>query len=93
MTLTSYFSRARLSVAPQPQPMSRSVIPGFEIQLAERQIDFGDLSLFERHVLTLEVRAAVCLRRIEEQPEELVGQVVVRLYVLEVRLQVPCCRW
>ena len=63
-------------------------MPGLQIQLAERQIDLGDLRLLQRHVLTLEVRAAVGLRRIQEKPEELVGQVVVRLHVLEVRLQV-----
>ena len=63
-----------------------------EAEFAQRQIDLGDLRLFERHVVALEVRAAVGLRRVEEQPEEVVGQVVVRLHVLEVRLQVLACR-
>ena len=87
MTLTSYFSSARLSVAPQPQPMSSKRHAGLQPQLAQRQIDLGDLCLFQRHVVALEVRAAVGLRRVQEQPEELIGQVVVRLHVLEVRLQ------
>ena len=59
--------------------------PGLQPQLAQRQIDLGDLRLFQRHVVALEVRAAVGLRRIEEEPEEVVRQVVVRLHVLEVR--------
>ena len=58
-----------------------------EAQLAERQVDLGDLRLLERHVVALEVRAAVRLGRVEEEPEEVVGQVVVRLNVLEVGLQ------
>ena len=32
-TLTSYFSMARRMVAPQPQPMSSSVIPGSSFSL------------------------------------------------------------
>ena len=78
-------------VAPQPQPTSSSVMPGLQAELAERQIDLGDLCLFQRHVVALEVGAAVGLRRIEEEPEEVVGQVVMRLDVLEVRLQVWVC--
>ena len=58
-----------------------------QTQLAQRQIDLGDLRVLERHVLAIEVGAAVGLRRIEKQPKELIGQVVVRLYVLEVGLQ------
>ena len=91
MTLTSYFSMARIIVEPQPQPMSSSVIPGSQAQLAQRQVDLGELRLFERHVVALEVRAAVGLRRVQEQPEEVVGQVVVRLHVFEVRLQISLC--
>ena len=63
-----------------------------EAQLAQRQVDLGELRFFQRHVVALEVGAAVGLRRVEEQPEEVVGQVVVRLDVLEVRFQVtPAC--
>ena len=62
-----------------------------QAELAEGQVDLGDLGLFERHVVALEVRAAVGLRRIQEEPEEVVGQVVVRLDVLEVRLAGPGC--
>ena len=61
--------------------------PGLQGQLAQRQIDLGDLRLLQRHVVALEIRAAVGLRRIEEEPEEIVGQVVMGLHVLEVRLQ------
>ena len=67
--------------------MSSSVMPGLQPELAQRQVDLGDLRLFQRHVVALEVGAAVGLGRIEEQPEEVVGQVVVRLYVLEMRFQ------
>ena len=61
---------------------------GLEAELAKGEVDLGELRLLERHVVALEVRAAVGLRRVEEQPEEVVGQVVMRLDVLEVRLQV-----
>ena len=33
MTLTSYFSTARMMVEPQPHPMSSSVMPGFSPSL------------------------------------------------------------
>ncbi len=84
-TLTSYFSIARFMVAPQPQPTSSSVIPGSQSQLAQRQVDLGDLRLFQSHVVALEVGAAVGLRRVEKQPKEVVGQVVVSLHVVEMR--------
>ena len=84
-TLTSYFSMARRTVAPQPQPMSSSVIPGSRLQLAQRQVDLGDLRLFQRHVVTLEVRATVGLGGVQEQPEEVVGQIVVGLHVPKMR--------
>jgi hypothetical protein len=63
---------------------------GLQAQLAEGQVDLGDLGFLERHVIALEVRATVGLGRIEKQLEELVGQVVMRLHVLEVRPQVLC---
>lgn len=46
-------------------------------------IDVGDLRLGERDGGPGEVRAAVLARRILEQPEEIIRQVVVRLDVLE----------
>ena len=58
-----------------------------EPELAQRQVDLGDLRFFKRHVVALEEGAAVGLGGIQEEPEELVGQVVVGLHVLEVRLQ------
>ena len=58
---------------------------GPEAELAQGQIDLGDLRLFQGHVVALEVGAAVGLRRIEEEPEEVVGQVIVRLNLFEVR--------
>ena len=60
---------------------------GLQPQFAERQVDLGPLGLFEGHVVALEVGAAVGLRGVKEQREELVGQVVVRLHVFEVGLQ------
>ena len=67
--------------------------PRLEAEFAEGQVDLGQLRFLERHVVALEVGAAVGLRGIEEQLEELVGQVVVGLHVLEVRLQVRgACR-
>jgi hypothetical protein len=62
--------------------------PRLKAQLAQRQIDLRDLGFFKRHVIALEVRTAVGLRGIQEEPEEVVGQVVMRLHVVEVRLQV-----
>src|SRR4029450_11761583 len=41
-----------------------------QVELAERQVDLGELSLFERYVVAFEVGAAVSLRRIEKQPVE-----------------------
>ena len=61
---------------------------GLQSELAEGEVDLGELCFLERHVVALEVRAAVGLGRIEEQSEEVVGQVVVRLDVLEMRLQI-----
>ncbi len=58
-----------------------------QAQLAQRQVDLGDLSLLKRHVVALEVRAAVGLRGVQEQPIEVVGQVVVVLDVLEMGRQ------
>ena len=63
-------------------------MPGFEAELAERQIDLRDLGFLEGHVIALEVRAAVGLRRVEEEPEKVVAQVVMCLDVVEMRLQV-----
>ena len=62
--------------------------PGLQIELAEGEVDLGHLGLFQRHVLALEIRAAVGLTRIQEEAVEVVGQVVVRLHVLEVRPQI-----
>ena len=56
-----------------------------EVQLVEVLVDLGDLRLGQRDVRTGEVRAAVLARRVLEHAEEVVGQVVVRLDVLEVR--------
>ena len=42
--------------------------PGLQAQLAQRQVDLGELRLFQRHVVALEVRAAVGPRRVQEQP-------------------------
>jgi hypothetical protein len=61
--------------------------PGLQAQLAQRQVDLGALRLFQRHVVALEVRAAIGTGRVQEQRKEVVGQVVVRLHVLEVRFQ------
>ena len=75
-TLTSYFSMARIMVAPQPQPTSKrhSRVRG---EFAQRKVDLRDLRFLERHVVALEVGAAVRLGWIEEQLVELVGDVVV----------------
>ena len=77
----------RTMVAPQPHPMSSNVMPGCSPSLPRDEVDLGDLRLFERHVVALEVGAAIGPRRVEEEREELVGQVIVRLYVLEMRFQ------
>ncbi len=61
---------------------------GLEIQLAEGEIDLRHLRLGQRHVVALVVRTAVRPRRILEQTEEDVGEVVVRLDLFEVRFHV-----
>ena len=58
-----------------------------EIELVEVEVDLGDLRFLQRHVVAVEVRAAVRARRVLEQPEEVVGQVVMRLDFLEMGLQ------
>ena len=47
MTLTSYVSMACRMVEPQPEPKSSRVIPGCELELAQRQLELGELGLFE----------------------------------------------
>ncbi len=59
-----------------------------ESEFAQREIDLGDLRLFQRHVIALEVRAAVGLGGVQEQPEKVVGQVVMGLHVVKVRRQI-----
>jgi hypothetical protein len=66
--------------------------PRREAEFAEGQVDLGELCFLERHVVALEVGAAVGLRGIEEQLEELVGQVVMGLHVVEVGLEVRGAR-
>lgn len=56
---------------------------GFQVQFSEREIDLGLLGLFQREGLWLEIRAAVRPAGVEEQCEEVIGQVVVGLYVRE----------
>ncbi len=56
-------------------------------QLAQRQVDLGDLCLFQRHVVAFEVGAAVGPGGVEKQREELVGQVVMGLHVFKMRLK------
>ena len=85
MTLTSYFSTARMIVEPHPQPMSSSVIPGCRPSLPSDEVDLGHLRFFERHVVALEVGAAVRLGRVLPQPEEVVRDVVVELDFVRVR--------
>jgi hypothetical protein len=46
--------------------------PGFQAELAQRQVDLGLLGFLQRHVVAFEVGAAVGLAGVEEQPEELV---------------------
>ncbi|MEZ0052043.1 hypothetical protein ABIA30_003055 [Mycobacterium sp. MAA66] len=54
-----------------------------EAQLAERQVDLCQLRFLQRHVVVFEICTAVGLTRVEEQPEEVVRQVVVRLDICE----------
>lgn len=58
-----------------------------QVAFAEREVDLGPLRLLERHVLALEVGAAVGHARIEEQQKEVVGQVVVGLHLREEGLE------
>jgi hypothetical protein len=56
-----------------------------QTQLAQRHVDLCNLRLFERHVIPLEVRTTLGLGRVEEEPVEFVGQIVMRLHVLKLR--------
>ena len=88
MTLTSYLSTARIMRGAPAAADVEQCHAGLQAELAQRQVDLGELSLFERHVVALEVGAAVGLRRVQKQPEEVVRQVVMRLHVLEMRSQI-----
>ena len=57
---------------------------GLQTQLAECQVDLGRLRLFERHVVTLEVRAAIDLVAVLPEPDE----VEFELNLNEVRIDV-----
>lgn len=59
--------------------------PGFEVQLAQGQVDLGDLGLLQRHVVAFEVGTAVGLGGVQEQPEKVVGEVVMSLHVSKMR--------
>lgn len=84
MTLTSYFSTARLIVAPAAADVQQRHA-GLEAQLAQREVDLRHLRLLEGVVVLLEVGAAVDLVRVLPELEELVGDVVVELDFLLVR--------
>ena len=58
---------------------------GLQAQLAQGEVDFGQLRFFQRHVVALEIGAAVGLGGVQPEPEELVGQVVMGLDVFEMR--------
>ncbi len=60
---------------------------GLESQLAQRQVDLGQLGFFQGHVVALEISTAIRLGRVLEKTEEVVGQVVVCLYIFEVRFE------
>ncbi len=62
MTLTSYFSSARVHRRAPAAADVEQRHAGLQAELAQRQVDLGDLGLFERHVVALEVRTAVGLR-------------------------------
>ena len=56
--------------------------PGFEIELAQYEVNLRHLGLFEVVVILFEVRAGVRQSRVEEQAEEIIRQVVVGLDIL-----------
>jgi hypothetical protein len=60
---------------------------GADLALAEREVDLGHLRLGQRGVGAVELGARVRHRRVEEQAEELVAQVVMCLDRLEVDRQ------
>src|SRR6476661_2813861 len=57
---------------------------GLQAQLVERAVDLGHLGFFKGHVVALEERAATGPRWVLKQPEEIIGDVVVGLNLLEV---------
>jgi ABC-type uncharacterized transport system involved in gliding motility auxiliary subunit len=74
----------RPDIPPAPDVEQRHARP--QPELAQRQVDLGELGLLEGHVVAFEVGAAVGPRRVQEKRGELVGQVVVRLHVIEMGL-------
>lgn len=59
---------------------------GFQAKFAQRQVDLRELRFLERHIVVLEECATVRPCRVEEELKEVVGEVVMGLNVLEVRL-------
>jgi hypothetical protein len=78
-------NRALQSAAPAAADVEQRH-PGLEVQLAQRQIELGVLRLFQRHVVALEVGAAVGPGLVLKQAEEVVGEVVMGLDVFRPRL-------
>ncbi len=66
--------------------------PWPQSQLAERQGDLGDPGLFEGHVVAFEIGTAIRLRRIQEKPVKVVGDVVMVLDIGEMRFEAWCGR-
>ena len=63
---------------PQPVPISSTMVVGAELEPADRAIELRALRLLEGHVARVEDRRRVRERRIEEEREEVVAEVVVR---------------
>ncbi len=81
-----FFERAHHRRAPPPATDVEQRHARLESQLSQRQIDLRDLRLFQRQIVALEVGTAVGLSPVQEQSVEVVGQVVMVLHIVEVRL-------
>jgi hypothetical protein len=88
---------ARITSAPQPQPMSSRRLARLQADLAQDVVDLLELGGGQVFVAVLEIGAGIHHGRVEEGAVELVGDVVVvadRLGVLLARVRRDCAaRW
>ena len=81
---------SRCRIAPSTSDIQQS-FSWLQIKLAEREIYLRDLRVLKRFLAGWKVRARIRHRRTEEEPKEVIREVVVRLDGLKVSSEVFRC--